>query len=110
MNDKDKKEFCCEEMFFHLFRSEKNASELHFDYYPVFREYFIDYKEECGGGIQLINYCSWCGKMLPSSLREEFFNTLEKEYKIETSIGGYKGREDIPQEFKSDEWWKKRGL
>jgi len=42
--------------------------------------------------------------MLPSSLREEFFNTLEKEYKIETSIGGYKEREDIPQEFKSDEW------
>ena len=53
-----KKEFCCEEMSFHLFGSEKNASKLHFDYYPVFREYFIDYKEECGGGIQLINYWS----------------------------------------------------
>jgi len=29
---------------------------------------------------------------------------LEKEYKIETGIGEYKEREDIPQEFKSDKW------
>src|SRR5689334_12730893 len=100
----DKKEFCCNEMFSHLFGSEKNTSELHFDYYPTFREYFIDYKEECGGGIQLVSYCSWCGKKMPSSLREEFFNTLKKEYKIETDIGEYKEREDIPQEFKSDRW------
>jgi hypothetical protein len=41
---------------------------------------------------------------LPKGLREEFFNILEKEYKIETDIGEYKQRTDIPQEFKSDEW------
>jgi len=35
---------------------------------------------------------------------------LEKEYKIKTDIGEWKERSDIPQEFKSDEWWKKRGL
>ncbi|CAG8575862.1 6593_t:CDS:1 [Ambispora leptoticha] len=99
----NKKEFCCEEMFLHLFRLAGEKSELHFGYYPVFREYFIDYKEEYGGGVQLIKYCCWCGKKLPSSLREEFFDTLEKEYKIETDIGEYNERPDIPQEFKSDE-------
>jgi hypothetical protein len=67
----DKKEFCCEEMYSHLFRSDKKTSEIHFDYYPVFREYFIDYREDCGGGIQLIKYCPWCGNKLPKGLRNE---------------------------------------
>jgi hypothetical protein len=106
----DKKEFCCEEMYSHLFRSDKKTSEIHFDYYPVFREYFIDYKKEYGEDIQLVRYCPWCGSKLPKRLRHEWFDTLEKEYKIETDIGEYKERTDIPQEFKSDEWWKKRGL
>lgn len=107
---RDKKEFCCEEMHSHLFGSDEKASEIHFDYYPVFREYFINYKEDCGGGIQLIKYCPWCGSELPKGLRNEFFDTLEKEYNIETDIGEYKEKTDVPIEFKSDEWWKKRGL
>lgn len=106
----DKKGFCCQEMYSHLFRSDKNTSELHFDYYPKFREYFIDYKEDYGGGIQLINYCPWCGSNLPNSLRDIFFDTLEKDYHIETGIGEYEERKDIPLEFRSDEWWKKRNL
>lgn len=104
------KGFCCEEMYSHLFRSDKRTSEIHFDYYPVFREYFIDYKKEYGGGVQLIKFCPWCGSKLAKELREEFFNILEKEYKIETDIGEYRQRKDIPQEFKTDEWWKKRNL
>jgi hypothetical protein len=67
-----KKEFCCEEMHSHLFRSDERASEIHFDYYPVFREYFIDYKKEYGGGdVQLVNFCPWCGTKLPKGLRDE---------------------------------------
>jgi len=84
----DKKEFCCEEMFSHLFRSRNKVSEIHFGYYPIFREYFIDYKKEYGEDIQLVKYCPWCGSKLPKGLRNEWFDTLEKEYKIETDIGG----------------------
>ena len=94
----------------HLFRSDKNTSELHFDYYPIFREYFIDYKEKYGGGIQLINYCPWCGNALPKSLRKKWFDILKRENNIETDIGEWRKRKDIPGEFKTDEWWKKRGL
>jgi hypothetical protein len=90
-------------MNFHLFRSDKNVSELHFNYCPIFREYSIDYKEEYGGGSQLINFCPWCGTKLPSSLREEFFNTLKKEHNIEVGIGDYDQRVDIPSEFRTDE-------
>jgi hypothetical protein len=97
----DKREFCCEEIFSHLFMSSKKTSEIHFDYYPVFREYFIDYKEIYGGGIQLIRYCPWCGSKLPKGLRNEWFDTLKKEHNIETDI--MEKRPDIPPEFKSDE-------
>jgi len=98
----DKKEFCCEGIFSHLFMSSKKTPEIHFNYYPVFREYFIDYKEIYGGGIQLIRYCPWCGSKLPKELRNEWFDTLKKEYNIETDI--MENRPDIPPEFKTDEW------
>lgn len=99
----DKREFCCEEICSHLFRFNKKTSEIHFGYYSVFREYFVDYKESHGGGIQLVNYCPWCGNKFPKGLRDEWFDTLKKDYNIETDIGEYKQRTDIPPEFKSDE-------
>jgi len=102
--------FCCKEMYEILLGENDGRCELHFGYIPQFREYFIDVRAEYGGAIQLIKHCPWCGSRLPKRLREEFFNTLEKEYNIETDIGECKEREDIPQEFKSDEWWKKRKL
>lgn len=57
-----------------------------------------------------MDYCPWCGTKLPENLREEWFETLEREYGIETDIGEARDRTDIPQEFWSDEWWKKRSL
>ena len=45
-----------------------------------------------------------------TDLREEWFETLEREYGIETDVGEARDRTDIPQEFWSDEWWKKREL
>ncbi|CAG8836896.1 1952_t:CDS:1, partial [Racocetra persica] len=100
----DRKDFCCEEMYENLLGEDNSGEcELHFGYIPQFREYFIDIKDEYGGAVLLISYCPWCGKKLPKGLREEFFDILEKEYKIETDIGEYKERADIPQEFKRDE-------
>ena len=95
--------FCCKDMKIFL-DDPRNTIE----YKEVFREYFISFVDR--PWIIIFIYCPWCGKKLPNSLREEFFNTLEKEYNIETDIGEYKERTDIPKEFKSDEWWKKRKL
>ena len=54
-------------------------------------------------------YCPWCGSKLPSSLSEEYYDILEKEYGLDNNaIDGHP--EKIPVEFKSDEWWIKRGL
>jgi hypothetical protein len=83
-----------------------NGGEIHLSYSPEFREYSISYKKRYGGGEQLINYCPWCSKKLPKSLRDGFFDTLE-EMGIEADIMDL---DNIPTEFKTDEWWKKRKL
>lgn len=55
-------------------------------------------------------YCPYCGTKLPASLdgaKDEYRNELEKA--VGKEYCDIKP-EDIPEEFKSDEWWKKRGL
>lgn len=76
-------------------------------YYPIVREYGLILKNS--SAIQLIFYCPWCGEKLPESLRNKFFEILNNEYEIEPELD-IKNDPNIPEEFKSDEWWKKRGL
>ncbi|NQY42017.1 MAG: hypothetical protein HRT87_01565 [Legionellales bacterium] len=53
---------------------------------------------------QKIEHCPWCGKKLPKDLRDEWYNTL-------VDLGYNEPYErKIPEEFKTDEWWIKRGL
>ena len=76
------------------------------EYNPVFREYFIRLNNR--SNIITLVYCPWCGSKLPDSLRENYFDILEKEHQIETNLGEYKERSDIPTDFRSDKWWKSR--
>lgn len=76
------------------------------EYNPVFREYFIRLNNR--SNIITLAYCPWCGNKFPTSLRESYFDILEKEYQIETNLGEYKERFDIPSDFRSDKWWKVR--
>ena len=104
----DRRDFCCKVMHENLLGENNGECELHFGYSPKFREYFIDIKAEYGGAVHLIFYCPWCGKKLPNSLKDKFFDILEKELGID--YGDLKTKFKIPKEFKGDEWWKKRGL
>lgn len=106
----DNNDFCCGELYSQLLGENNGKCELHFGYEPKFREYFIDVRAKYGGAVQLIKHCPWCGTKLLKGLRREWFDVLEKEYGIKVDIGGYKSSKEIPAEFKSDEWWKKRGL
>lgn len=84
-----------------------NDARIPVQYYPISREYGIPLKGS--SAIQLLSYCPWCGKKLPKSLRDEYFDILEKEYGLDNyDIDDHPER--IPEEFKSDEWWKKRSL
>ncbi|MBP9791625.1 MAG: hypothetical protein KBC27_00210 [Rickettsiales bacterium] len=55
-----------------------------------------------------IAYCPWCGKDLGKALNWEYFEILAKEYGIEDP--DFVNFTNVPEEFKTDAWWKKRGL
>ena len=52
----------------------------------------------------------WSSETEFSINRHINFDLLESEYEIDADIGDYKSRPDIPAEFRSDEWWRKRDL
>lgn len=74
-------------------------------YDKQYREYGVDLGIRGG---MLIDYCMFCGKKLPISVRDEWFEILEKEYGLERPGTG--DSKKVPKEFWTDEWWKKRGL
>ncbi|WP_159355047.1 DUF6980 family protein [Methylovorus glucosotrophus] len=90
--DYKKDKHCCQNMSVHLARG-----ELSIRYTPKFREYGILYKNE--NSIQQISFCPWCGTKLPSTLRELWFEQLDEL--------GIEPEDDIPDEYNSDEWWKR---
>ena len=86
--------FCCIEM-------EQNIIETKsIFYHDVFDEYSILCRED-NLSFLLLNYCPWCGRELPRSKREEWFDRLEK-LGFEDPLFN----DDIPMEFKTSRWRK----
>jgi hypothetical protein len=86
--------------------------ELPLNYQPIFRRYIIPLRGPRGRSstaFQQIFFCPWCRTKLPESLEETYYEILEKEYGIPQGLD-IKNDRRIPKEFKTDEWWKKRGL
>ncbi len=55
---------------------------------------------------EVLDFCPWCGSKLPGSLRDEWEKRLDQFREFD---------EDLlficaPEEYYSDEWWKKAGL
>ena len=46
-----------------------------------------------------ITHCPWCGTKLPESLREEWFDRLDR-------LGLEPGDPAIPESMRSDDWWR----
>jgi len=70
-------------------------------YNEIFDEYGIPIKDG-GNSCIKIEYCPWCGIKLPESKRDLWFEALESL--------GYKAPlcdDNIPSEFKNNEWYKK---
>lgn len=103
--------FCCEDMEEHVYLVDLNVS---FDggdedtkvvyYSSKFDEYGIPIHDGENGSATsfiTIEYCPWCGKRLPESRRDEWFDTMFK-------LGyDYPCDQDIPEEFKTSEWYRK---
>lgn len=83
---------CCAEMNKHI-----TKGEVAIRYIPKFREYGISVLDS-GSSKQDIYYCPWCGKKLPKSLRDKWFDIIE-------DMGLDPESPDIPEEYKSEKWW-----
>lgn len=84
---------CCEDMRKHL-----RDGDVAVVYLPKFREYGIRILDG-GSSIQVISYCPWCGRQLPTSLREQWFKAID-------DLGLDTVSNELPEEFESDAWWK----
>ena len=93
---------CCREMT--QFTSDPRVQII---YSPRVREYYIPLKSQIA--VQTIYYCPWCGKKLPDGLDNKLDEILKEEYNIKAS-DDFEKTPGLPEEFKTDEWWKKRGL
>ena len=120
LNEEDimltKKEVCCKRMWKEIesFNNEilntDGTLESTIWYEETTRTYHIlSFKRpgDCEGWP--IDYCPFCGAKLPTQLDPEDYILQEygEDYLRYTSDPEYKAP---PEEFKSDEWWKKRGL
>ena len=114
MNKRKKIDHCCEKMNFFL-----NEQKIAIYYNPIYREYFIRLWSYPAAK-HVIYACPWCGYTFKPSLIDKYFEILESEYKIvynDYLERYFEAREDeydieinLPEEFKSDIWWKKRNL
>lgn len=96
---RDNLKFCCESM-----EQAINVDKIIY-YGKLFRQYSIDIDEL---STKAIFYCPWCSSKIPSSLNREYFDILKNEHGIETP--DTTNFTNVPEEFKTDKWWKKHGL
>ena len=74
-----------------------------------FYGFFLFYADETYSGlVEQFFYCLWCGKKLPKTLEKERAEILKEEYGLtdDEMIEGSK----VPEDFKTDKWWKDREL
>ena len=103
--DNHEQQHCCELM--NMFLADPRIPLF---YSAVYREYDIPllYKDEITA-LQGLFYCPWCGKKLPSSVQNQWFEILKKEYSLDDPWSDEQEKL-VPKEFTTDEWWKKRNL
>ena len=105
-------QYCCNNFEYYI----KKGIEL--EYEAITRSYHMRLEDDehmCTR--QEIYYCPWCGSKLPTNLNMTWSSVLREEYGIRDPIlheyedgSTVGGTQPVPPEFKTDEWWKKRGL
>ena len=94
--------YCCENMKVFI-----EDPRIKMGYNQTHRMYYLEITST--GTIYLIDYCPACGTMLPENLVDKWTNILKKEFNIDDPYAKEQSKL-IPEEFKTDEWWKKRNL
>ncbi|MBQ3565156.1 MAG: hypothetical protein IJA14_03330 [Alphaproteobacteria bacterium] len=95
--------FCCDDL--------KWACSKYVMYESSQRSYSVYEKGSSRYGV-CIDYCPFCGSKLPKNLIDERWDIILKELGKEylPDDDGNLPKKELPEEFKTDEWWKKRRL
>ena len=92
--------YCRDKMKYFPYKDKEKVDPDNIIYYtPRFDEYGIIIHDQ-GKSYIVISYCPWCGRKLPASKRDRWFDELEK-MGIDDPFDA-----DIPQEYNTDKWWK----
>ena len=87
-----------------------DAGTTRVTYLPMIREYVVyqrfSLEPADNQKFYVMDFCPFCGAKLPERLDEKLTEILKNEYGLES----WKDYKKAPKEFKTDEWWKKRGL
>jgi hypothetical protein len=104
-------EFCCEDMKLYAERDVNDDRSKYVDYDPKER-FFSIYRAGSKRYGTHISYCPFCGSKLPELLVDERWNIILEELGPDylPDDDNNPPRKELPEEFKTDEWWKKRGL
>ena len=101
MLDKPKRH-CCKEMDYQV------HSHYLLKYSPHTKKYdFILYNHPDGNHLPLF-CCPWCGKKLPKTLGKEWCAIIKEKFGLDYVFKQEWAK--LPKEFKTEEWWRKRGL
>ncbi len=75
----------------------------HVEYIERFDEFALPVGEDLGRSVIILKYCPWCGKKLPESKRQKWFEILNEL--------GIDPTEDklIPYPLKRSLWWEDLG-
>ena len=86
--------FCCDRL-----RLAVTSDDVPVVYEPKYREFGVRVLDGGTSYIELL-YCPWSGDKLPSSLRERWFEELERR-------GIDPGADVVPEEFCDSRWYEK---
>jgi hypothetical protein len=98
----NKMKYCCTDMMFAVEGNRFPNEPPVILYQPSWRSYGL----VIGGDPDdqfFLSYCPFCGIKLPENLTDEHFDAIR-----DPKTG--KVLDPLPEEFQTDEWWKKRGL
>jgi len=102
-----KHEYCCDLMNYHLDFKLQRESEF-IEYQAETRDYQLILHGSWYGSHLSLLFCPWCGAKLPKELGEEWRVIIKEKFGLNNV---YREEfESLPEEFRTDQWWKKRGL
>ena len=106
-NQKDSVRHCCPKMNNYAdIESSKYKFIEYESYMKAFSVQIFDHDETR----QRLFYCPWCGKKFSKALDHEWKKILEKEYGLTLTYDEMIEGSKVPEDFKTDKWWKDRGL